>query len=90
VSVLRRQVKVTHPFHPLFGIEFELIGYMNSWKKSCVQLADENGVQTTLPLEWTDAADIDVFLHISQGRSHFRIEELLRLAELIAAISSTA
>jgi hypothetical protein len=34
VSTLRRRLKVTHPFHPLFNQEFELVAFTNSWKRS--------------------------------------------------------
>jgi len=87
VSTLRRRLRVTHPFHPLFDKEFELVGFRNSWKKACVEFIDEHGVGICVPLEWTDASEMDPFLRFSQGRSHFRVEELLRLADLVAAIS---
>ena len=88
MSSLKRRLKVTHPFHPLFGKEFELVGFFNSWKKECVEFVDEAGSQFSLPLEWTDAAGIDPFVQFSRGRSHFRIEELLRLTDLVAAIAA--
>ena len=87
MSTLLPRIKVIHPFHPLFNKEFELISFINSWKKECVKCLDENGSEITLPLDWTDASGIDPFVHLSKGRSHFRVEELLRLAELIAAIA---
>jgi hypothetical protein len=90
VSTMRRRLKVTHPFHPLFDQEFEFVGFCNSWKKECVQFSDANGSLFSLPLEWTDAAGVDPFLRVSQGRSHFRVEELLRLVDLVAAIASLA
>lgn len=90
VSTLKRLVKVTHPFHPLFGQEFELVGYLNSWKKECVQLLNAGGTEFSLPLDWTDAGDVDPFLLYSQGRSHFRVDELVLLSDLIAAIASTS
>ena len=81
-------MRITHPFHPLFNKEFELVGFRNSWKKACVDFVDEHGVQIYVPLEWTDAADIDPFLRCSRGRSHFRVEELLRLTDLVSAIAA--
>jgi hypothetical protein len=35
------------------------------------------------PRAWTDAADPDVFVMLAAGRSPFRVEDLLVLAELI-------
>jgi hypothetical protein len=37
-----------------------------------------------LPAAWTSVASRDAFVEISAGRSHFRIEDLLQLAALIA------
>ena len=88
VSSLRKRLKVTHPFHPLFDKEFELVGFFNRWKEECVQFSDVDGSQFSLPLDWTDAAGVDPFLRVSRGRSHFRVEELLRLADLMAAMAS--
>lgn len=87
MSNLRKNLRVTHPFHPLFNKEFEIIGFFNSWKKECIEFLDDQGNRSSLPLEWTDAADIDPFLHFSIGRSHFRIDELLRLVDLVDAIA---
>ena len=90
MSTLQRRLKVTHPFHPLFNQEFELVAFINSWKKACVQCIDATGSQLTLPLEWTDAAGVDPFVQFSHGRSYFRFEELLRLTDLLASMSQAA
>jgi hypothetical protein len=37
-----------------------------------------------LPASWTDAGPPDVFVTQSQGRAIARVEDLLKLAELIA------
>ena len=89
VSFLLPRFKVTHPYHPLFGKEFDLVGYRNSWKKICVDYVDEAGLQISIPLDWTNAGGVDPFLDCSQGRSHFRTEELLRLSDLIDGIAAS-
>jgi hypothetical protein len=37
----------------------------------------------TIPRAFTDAADPDPFVFVSAGRSPFRVEDLVRLAELL-------
>jgi len=49
-------------------------------------MLDEQGQQLSLPLGWTDAAEPDVFVTMSAGRSAFRVVDLLELAALVAAL----
>jgi hypothetical protein len=44
---------------------------------------DEDGIQRSLPRAWTDAGDVDPFIALAAGRSTFRVEDLLELAELL-------
>jgi hypothetical protein len=84
VDQLRQRVTVTHPFHPRLGEELELLGYRRSFGNECLDCQDKEGRLTTVPLAWTDAAVVhDPFLVVSAGRSYFRAEDLLQLAELI-------
>ena len=50
-------------------------------------LLDEDGVQHSLPVGWTDAAEADVFVVMAEGRSPFRVDDLLELARLIEQLS---
>jgi hypothetical protein len=43
----------------------------------------DDGTLTSVPVEWTDMAEPDVFVAAAAGRSHFRPQDLLALAELI-------
>lgn len=85
VDKLKRRFRVTHPFHPLSQHQFELLGYRKSWGRAFIDFRKKNGEMGAIPLGWTDAEQADPFLEISQGRSAFRVSELLRLVELIAA-----
>lgn len=85
---LKSRFTVIHPFHPLRGRRFELIEYRNVWKKRRVQFLNDQGTVSSIPLEWTDAAGVDLFVHYSNGRSVFRAEDLVRLADLIADLSA--
>ena len=39
----------------------------------------------SVPISWTDYRPPDPYLQIGQGRSRFRVEDLLALATLVAA-----
>ena len=80
---LKRRFTVTHPFHPLYQGQFELLCYRKSWGRQYIDFQHDNGKMDAIPLTWTDADQADPFLTISQGRSMFRVVELLRLVELI-------
>ena len=45
---------------------------------------DEEGRVRTIPVKWTDlAGEEDPFVVVSDGRSWFRVEDLLALSEII-------
>jgi hypothetical protein len=79
---------VTHPFHPLYGREFELVVYRQNWGEDRVHLHDESGVLFSLPAGWTDAAAADPFVVIAAGRCPFTVAGLLGLADLIDRLRS--
>jgi hypothetical protein len=87
VHGLKRQVRITHPFHPLFSQTFELLLYRRtqSYLKQ-VHLRDESGRMFVVPVSWTDAGEEDPFLHISAGRSYFHMRDLPRLVDLIKEV----
>jgi len=82
-----RTVLVTHPFHPLFGRRFVFGGVRQTWGDHRVFLLDENGMQHSLPVGWTDAAVPDVFVAMAAGRSAFRVSDLIELAVLVEQLS---
>lgn len=47
---------------------------------------DEEAGLKSLPRAWTDEADPDVFVALANGRSPFRCNDLLALAELIEGL----
>jgi hypothetical protein len=75
--------RVTHPFHPLYGREFVLVDRRQTWGEDRVYFIDETNTLRRLPAAWTSAAAPTVFEVIAAGRSHFRIDDLLRLVALI-------
>jgi len=73
---------VTHPFHPLYGRDFEFVAYRQNWGEDRVHLHDENGQLFSLPAAWTDAVAADPFVVVAAGRAPFSTAGLLALADL--------
>jgi hypothetical protein len=40
-----------------------------------------------LPAAWTSLGDVEPFVELSAGRALFRVDDLVRLAELVAEIA---
>ena len=77
---------MTHPFHPLCGRELELIEYRQAWGEERVYFLDSSGQLQRLPASWTDVVGEDPFVAVSAGRSPLRVEELVRLADLLCRL----
>jgi hypothetical protein len=77
---------VIHPFHPLFGGEFQVVDYQHNWGESRVYFIDDNGQSNWFPASWTDVVPLDPFVAISAGRAAFRPDDLVELARLIAKL----
>lgn len=73
---------MTHPFHPWLGREFVFVAVRQTWGEDRAFFFGDDGVQRSLPRGWTDAGDVDPFVVLAAGRSAFRLEDLLVLAEL--------
>jgi hypothetical protein len=76
-------VRVTHPFHPLAGRDFEFVEHRQNWGEDRVCLRDENGDLFSLPAGWTDAVAADPFAVIAAGRCPFTTDDLLAVADLV-------
>jgi len=74
---------VTHPFHPLYGREFRLIDFRQTWGEERVYFHDETGQVVRLPARWTSAKPADAFAVVAAGRCRFRVDDLLRLVDLV-------
>ena len=76
-------MRVTHLFHPLSGREYEFVEHRQNWGEDRVYLRDEDGELFSLLAGWTDAAAVDPFTVIADGRCPFTTAGLLALADLI-------
>ena len=74
---------MSHPFHPLRGQEFDLLDYRSAWGEDRVYYYDAEGRLQRLPARWTDAVPPELIVTLGEGRSPFRADDLLRLADLI-------
>jgi len=83
-------VRITHPFHPLFGQEIDCVERRIGWGEDLLFYRDRLGYVTALPTRWTTAETEDPFLVVSAGRSHFRVADLIALTALIAELQSAA
>jgi Family of unknown function (DUF5372) len=81
-----RTVRVTHPFHFWLGREFVFVVARRTWGQDRVFFLDEEGVQRSLPRAWTDAADVDPFVVVAEGRCPFRLEDLVAVSDVIAGL----
>jgi hypothetical protein len=79
---------VTHPFHPWCGRVFEFVALRNNWGEDRVCFHDEQGELKSLPVSWTDAARPDPSVVVAAGRSAFRVEDLLALADMVSRVRS--
>lgn len=81
---------MTHPFHPWFGRTFEFVSVRHTWKQHRVFFLLDDGTLTSVPTGWTDMAEPDVFVAAAAGRSLFRPQDLLALAEVIDGLLPSA
>ena len=57
--------------------------WRQSWGENRAYYHDANGRLCSFPASFTSMAPVDPFVVVAAGRSYFRVEDLLRLAQLI-------
>lgn len=57
-----------------------------TWHQDRVFFFLADGTLTSVPTAWTDAAEPDPFVAIAAGRSAFRVEDLLVVADLVETL----
>jgi len=78
--------RITHPFHPLFGREFELLERRATFGRDRVYYEDSKGRLHCIPRDWTDLVPCDPFVEVSAGRSLWRVDDLLKLVEQLGKL----
>lgn len=75
---------MTHPFHPLVGREYDVVGYAHTWGEHRVFFREPGEERVrSMPAGWTDIEGPDPFLVLAGGRTAFRVEDLVALARLL-------
>ncbi len=77
---------MTHPFHPLYGQQFEILSYRHNWGEYRVTFYETPGHVRALPAAWTSVAPADPSVILAAGRADFRLADLLQLSQLIHRI----
>jgi hypothetical protein len=76
-------VRITHPFHPLCGRQFELICRRRYWGEDRVVYEGQNGRLCTIASAWTDIEPADEFRLVAADRAAFRTVDLLTLCDAL-------
>lgn len=79
---------MNHPYHPLFGREFQIADWRQNWTEDRVYFRCPDERLTSIPSHWTDLLPQAPFVVMAAGRSHFRADNLLELAGLIERLES--
>ena len=77
---------MTHPFHPLFNQEFDVVDRRCFQDRVRVYLEVEPGRVERLEVAWTSLGATDPFVARSAGRSLLHVAKLTRLCDLVAAV----
>jgi Family of unknown function (DUF5372) len=77
-----------HPFHPLFGQEFEQVGSREGLPEDHVYFEHPDGRAASIPKHFTDLGAIDPVVVMGRGECRFRVSDLLELCSLIEANAS--
>jgi len=77
------QIRITHPFHPLRGQPVRFVAIGPLWGAERVTFEHPDGGLRSVPVQWTELGPADPYLSVGRGRSRFRDEDLLALADLV-------
>ena len=78
------QIRTTHPFHPLRGARFPFVVSKSLWGEDRVTVQRPDGTVWSIPVASTDFAPPDPAVVAGRGRAPFRLDDLLRLAEMVS------
>lgn len=77
------KVRITHPFHPHSGREFELICRRRHWGEDRVVYSGDDRRLRTISAAFTDVAPLDEFRLVAGDKAAFRTVDLMTLCELL-------
>jgi hypothetical protein len=77
-----------HPFHPLFGQEFEQLGSREGLPEDRVYFEHRDGRAASIPKRFTNLDAMDPVGVMGRGQCLFRVADLVELCSLIDANAS--
>ena len=84
-----QRFRIVHPFHPLRSRVPVCVGSrQRAGEERQFVISRPDGSLCLVPASWTDYLPPDPYLMIGKGRSHFRVEDLIALAEMLRGIES--
>jgi hypothetical protein len=88
VDTTNRRIRITHPFHPQSGRDFDLVCRRLSWGEDRVTYADGDGRLRSVSANLTDIDPVEQFRHVAAGNAAFHPLDLLALCDLLARLNS--
>ncbi|MBC8166726.1 MAG: hypothetical protein H7Y20_12750 [Bryobacteraceae bacterium] len=74
-----------HPFHPLYGQEFEQFGTREGLPEDRLYFEHNNGRAASIPKHFTNLGPVDPVVVMGRSLCLFRVADLVTLCSLIAA-----
>jgi Family of unknown function (DUF5372) len=84
------KIRITHPFHPLYGRKLQLISRRRHWGEDRLLYPDESGRLRWIAAAWTDIEPADEFRRVAAGRAAFRTDDLLELCRMLDRLAEAA
>ena len=77
------KVRITHPFHPMAGYQFDVVCRRLHWGADRVVYAGPDGALRSITASLTDVDPPDEFRRVAGGRATFRTVDLLELCAVL-------
>jgi hypothetical protein len=83
-----KTIKITHPYHPLKGQEFEFITRKQTWGQDRIFYRNSKDEIVSVPASWTNIYQDEPFIRQAAGRAFFNFESLTELSGLLTEIKN--
>lgn len=83
-------MRVTHPFHPLFGRQLPCVGKRYNRYGERLLLQGDGATVWSVPPQWTDLVSPEPEIVMGHGRALLRAVDLMELASLVKRLSDGA
>jgi len=81
-----QRFRITHPFHPQAGQEFDLVERRSIRDQDRIFYQDASGCLRSISASFTSLAELDPVVVLGASRSCFRVADLLALRRLLEGI----